>query len=102
MKLATQSSEYQFLTNRRVRGPDGHADVRALVVKYNSATYIDELDKSLRRQLPDHTIRFVVLDNDSLDETLAKLSSHKGVTTMTACKQSWPRRRYQLWSKAYW
>jgi GT2 family glycosyltransferase len=82
MKSATVSSGYQFLTNRRFQGPDVHADVCALVVTYNSATYIDELVESLRRQLADQTIRFVVIDNDSLDGTLAKLSRHDDVTTV--------------------
>ena len=81
-KHATVSSEYQFLANRRFQGPDGHADVCALVVTYNSATYIDELVESLRRQLADQTIRFVVIDNDSVDETLAKLNRHKDVITV--------------------
>jgi exopolysaccharide biosynthesis WecB/TagA/CpsF family protein len=82
MKHATVSTEYQFLNNRRFQGQDGHADVCALVVTYNSATHIDELVESLRRQLADQTIRVVVIDNDSVDETLAKLNRHKDVTTV--------------------
>jgi exopolysaccharide biosynthesis WecB/TagA/CpsF family protein len=75
-----------FLTNREFRGPEGHADVCAVVVTYNSAKYIGALVQSLRRQLDEQSIRLVVVDNDSADDTLTMLKGHEDVIAVAADK----------------
>jgi GT2 family glycosyltransferase len=63
-------------------GPEGHADVAVLVVTHNNATDIDLLVNSLRRQLDDQTIRMIVADNNSTDDTIGRLKRHRDVTVL--------------------
>jgi GT2 family glycosyltransferase len=80
----SESIERPFLTSREFRGPDEHANVCALVITYNSAKYIGTLVESLRRQLADQSIRLIVVDNDSADDTLALLKRHEDVIAVAA------------------
>ena len=80
----SESIERSLLANQEFRGPEGHADVCALVVTYNSAKYLGPLVESLRRQLADQSIRLIVVDNDSADDTLTLLKRHKDVIVVAA------------------
>ena len=78
------SSKQPLLTRRAFHGQEGHADVCALVVTYNSAEDISALVESLRRQLTDQSIRLIVVDNNSADGTLAALNGHEDVIVVPA------------------
>ncbi len=63
----------------RFIGLGERADITVVVVTYNSAGDIDRLVDSLRGETADVSIRLVVADNDSRDETLGALSAHDDV-----------------------
>ena len=86
LNVGSESGERPFSISRRFRGPAGHADVSALVVTYNSAGYIHPLVESLRRQLVDQSIRLIVVDNASVDDTLPSLMCHEDVIAVAAGK----------------
>lgn len=58
---------------------DAPVDVAVVVVTYNSADEIDPLIQSLRREAVGMSIRVVVADNSSADNTVAQLSRHGDV-----------------------
>jgi exopolysaccharide biosynthesis WecB/TagA/CpsF family protein len=60
-------------------GPEEPADVAVVVVTHNNAENIDQLLSSVRRQLVDQTIRVIVADNNSSDDTLARIAEHPDV-----------------------
>ena len=57
-------------------GPDGSADVAAVVVTYNSSQDINGLLMSLRTETRDLTVRVLVADNSSSDGTLGLVRRH--------------------------
>ena len=84
MTVGSELIEHPNLAGRQFQGPDGHADICALAVTFNSAAYIGALVESLRRQLVDQSIRLVVVDNDSTDDTLAQLNRHDDVIAVAS------------------
>ncbi|MDQ1199896.1 glycosyltransferase family 2 protein [Rhodococcus sp. SORGH_AS_0303] len=62
----------------------GDATVTALVVTYNSADSIGGLLDSLRTEAAGTTLRVVVIDNDSADDTAARVHEHPDVVFVDA------------------
>jgi exopolysaccharide biosynthesis WecB/TagA/CpsF family protein len=60
-------------------GPEEPADVAVVVVTHNNANDIERLLNSIRRQLVDQAIRVIVADNNSGDDTLARIAKHPDV-----------------------
>ncbi|MET9018387.1 WecB/TagA/CpsF family glycosyltransferase [Actinopolymorpha sp. NPDC004070] len=56
-----------------------HVDVAVIAVTHNSADDIEPLISSVRRQLDDQSMRMIVVDNASTDDTLDRLSRHPDV-----------------------
>ncbi|WP_448258173.1 glycosyltransferase family 2 protein [Microbacterium aurum] len=63
-------------------GHDEHADVAALVVTHNSASHLDALIRSLRREAAGQSIRLVIVDNSSKDDTIAIAQRHADAMTV--------------------
>ncbi|WP_168929543.1 WecB/TagA/CpsF family glycosyltransferase [Nocardioides sp. GY 10113] len=63
---------------------EGPADVTVVVVTYNSADTIGGLLADLRGQATDLRLRVVVVDNDSVDGTLAAVAGQTDVTGVRA------------------
>jgi GT2 family glycosyltransferase len=84
LKAGSSLRKQPLLTRRHFHGQEGHVDVCALVVTYNSAEDIGALVESLRRQLIDQSIRLIVVDNGSADGTLAALHGHEDVIVVAA------------------
>lgn len=57
-------------------GPDELAEVAVLIVTYNNGSDVDRLVTSLRQQGKSQTLRVVVADNGSTDDTLLRLQRH--------------------------
>lgn len=66
----------------RFVGPQGHADVAVVVVTYNNSEDVDPLVASLRAQLADVSLRVVVADNSSTDDTVDRLRQHPDVIVL--------------------
>ena len=58
---------------------DDEADIGIIVVTYNSATDLPDLIEDLRAEAAAHTIRLVVVDNDSADASLEAAQQHPDV-----------------------
>lgn len=69
----------RFDTGATFRPVGEHADVAAVVVTYNNADDIEPLVASLRREAEGQTIRLVVVDNDSTDDTVERARAHPDV-----------------------
>jgi GT2 family glycosyltransferase len=59
---------------------DRHADVTVLVVTYNSSSDVGGLIDDLRTVARDHSVRVVVVDNQSSDGTVEQIRSHSDIT----------------------
>ncbi|GAP54962.1 putative N-acetylmannosaminyltransferase [Arthrobacter sp. Hiyo6] len=60
-------------TPGRFTGPSGSVDAVVVIVTYNSARDIGALLNSLRAETPDLTLRVLVADNSSSDDTLGRV-----------------------------
>lgn len=74
--------EEQRMSGRFV-GKDGHADVAVIVVTYRSATDLDRLIASLRGEASGQSLRVIVADNESPDDTLAVARAHADVVALS-------------------
>jgi len=63
----------------RFSGIDDPADVVAVIVTYNSGGDIDAAIESLRAETADQTIRVVIADNSSTDDTETRVRAHTDV-----------------------
>ena len=70
-------------TPRTFQG-SGHVEVAVVVVTYNSGGEIADLISSLRDQTRANSLRVVVVDNASCDDTLAQLAEHPDVVVVNA------------------
>jgi GT2 family glycosyltransferase len=59
-------------------------DVAVIVVTYNNADDIDAMIASLRPEASDLRLRLIVVDNSSIDETVAVAERHRDVLTVRA------------------
>jgi GT2 family glycosyltransferase len=57
----------------------GYVDCAAVIVTYNSARHIDALLDSLPAAAVDLTLRIIVVDNGSADDTVARVRTRPGV-----------------------
>ena len=57
----------------------GYADCSIIIVTYNSSRYIDGLLNSLSAAAGGLTLRTIVVDNGSADDTVARVRTHSGV-----------------------
>lgn len=64
----------------RFVSPSAHADVSVVVVTYNSARDISELIDHLRVAAHDRSIRLIVVDNHSSDDTVGIVQAEKDIT----------------------
>ncbi|MFQ4147839.1 WecB/TagA/CpsF family glycosyltransferase [Arthrobacter sp. LAPM80] len=62
---------------------DEVVDVAVLLVTYNNAEDVPHLLQSLRKEAADQSIRVVVADNSSTDDTLEELAKHPDVTVIS-------------------
>lgn len=62
---------------------EGSVQVAAVVVTYNSGATIDALIESLRPEAVDTTMRVIVADNASTDDTLDRLARHADVVVIS-------------------
>ncbi len=60
-------------------GSDGHVEAAALVVTYNSSADLPQLIDDLRAAARDHSIRLIVVDNDSTDGTVDVLRGNDDI-----------------------
>jgi GT2 family glycosyltransferase len=60
-------------------GQQHHVDCAVIVVAYNSARYIDGLLDSLPAAAVDLTLRVIVVDNGSADDTVQRVRDHPGM-----------------------
>lgn len=61
-----------------------YADVAAVVVTYNSAADLPPLIDDLRQAARDHSIRLIVVDNDSSDRTVDLVRAHPDIVLVEA------------------
>jgi len=66
----------------RFIGPDGHADVAAIIVTYNNAAHVRHLLSSLRAECADVSVRVIVADNGSTDATPSLLAAEDDLITV--------------------
>jgi GT2 family glycosyltransferase len=65
-------------------GQRHHVDCAVIVVTYNSARYIDGLLNSLAAAAADLTLRVIVVDNGSADDTVQRTRDHPDVICVEA------------------
>lgn len=62
--------------------PDEHTDVAVVIVTYNSVQHVGALLEDLRRDARDLAMRVIIVDNDSYDGTVDRVSAEDDVVVI--------------------